>query len=63
MLFRSAALKVPSGPCGAAGLAAARKLLGSGGIAGARKHLGITEDSVILLLITEGSDANPLEER
>ena len=58
-----AALKVPSGPCGAAGLAAARKLLGSGGIAGARKHLGITEDSVILLLITEGSDANPLEER
>lgn len=52
-----ARLGVAAGPCGAAGLAAARVALGN---ADRRAHLGIDEHSVVLLIITEGAAANPL---
>ena len=55
-----ARLGVPAGPCGAAPLAAARRALAAGpDTAGLRRHLGITSDTVIVLLCTEGSAANP----
>ncbi|MGX5669157.1 diaminopropionate ammonia-lyase [Kocuria rhizophila] len=46
-----------SGPCGAASLAGVRELLGA---PGAREELGLGEDSVVLLISTEGLGANPL---
>ena len=46
-----------SGPCGAASLAGVRELLGA---PGAREELGLGEDSVVLLISTEGIGANPL---
>ena len=46
-----------SGPCGAASLAGVRELLGA---PGAREELGLGEDSVALLISTEGLGANPL---
>ncbi|MBO4145058.1 diaminopropionate ammonia-lyase [Kocuria rhizophila] len=46
-----------SGPCGAASLAGVRELLGA---SGAREELGLGEDSVALLISTEGLGANPL---
>jgi diaminopropionate ammonia-lyase len=55
-----ARLGVPAGPCGAAPLAAARRALATGpGTAGLRRHLGVTSETVIVLLCTEGSAANP----
>jgi diaminopropionate ammonia-lyase len=56
-------LGVQAGPCGAAGLAAARKIFVGDRSAEVRHHLGINKDSVILLLVTEGSAANPVEGR
>lgn len=52
-----AQLGVGAGPCGAASLAGARVALGD---RGRRAQLGITERSVVVLAITEGSDANPV---
>ena len=46
-----------SGPCGAASLAGVRELLAA---PGAREELGLGEDSVVLLISTEGLGANPL---
>jgi len=51
-----AAAGVPSGPCGAATLAAARLALGDPKL---REHLGITAHSTVVLLSTESSTANP----
>lgn len=56
------ALDVPSGPCGAAGLAALGRVI-SDSSTDAATHLGLNANSVVLLLITEGSAANPLEAR
>jgi diaminopropionate ammonia-lyase len=55
-----AALGVKAGPCGAAGLAAARLALTGDGSTGRRRHLGVRPDSIVLLVVTEGSDANPV---
>ena len=57
------ALDVPAGPCGGSGLAAARFMLTGPGSQERRKHLRIDETSTALLIITEGSVANPLPER
>ncbi len=56
-------LGVPAGPCGGAGLAAARLALTGPGSAERRRHLGVGPDSTVLLVITEGADANPLPGR
>lgn len=55
-----AGLGVPAGPCGGAGLAAARAALTGDGAAERRRHLNVDADSIILLVITEGSAANPV---
>ncbi len=47
---------VDSGPCGAATLAGLRRAL----LDGHRADLGLTNDSTVLLLSTEGRQANPL---
>ena len=57
-----AVLGVKAGPCGGAGLAAARQALTGDGADERRSHLGIDESSIVLLVITEGSNANPLPE-
>lgn len=54
---------VAAGPCGASGLAAARLALTGEGAEERRRHLGIDDDSVVLLVITEGSAANPVPPR
>ncbi len=51
-----AAAGVPSGPCGAATLAAARLALGDPDL---REHLGVCADATVVLLSTESSTANP----
>lgn len=55
-----AALGVAAGPCGAAGLAAARLALTGEGAQDRRRHLGVGPDSVVVLVVTEGSAANPV---
>jgi diaminopropionate ammonia-lyase len=50
---------VAAGPCGAAALAAARSALADDQ---RRAQLGITETSIVVLLSTEGSAANPNQE-
>jgi diaminopropionate ammonia-lyase len=55
-----AALGVAAGPCGAAGLAAVRVALLGADADARRGHLGLTPDSTVLLLVTEGSAANPV---
>lgn len=55
-----AALGVAAGPCGAAGLAAARLALSGEGAEARRSHLGIGPGSVVVLVVTEGSAANPV---
>ena len=55
-----AALGVQAGPCGAASLAAARVALLGPDAADRRRHLGIGADSVVVLVVTEGSAANPV---
>jgi diaminopropionate ammonia-lyase len=51
-----AALGVDAGPCGAATLAGLRAVISDSEL---RTGLGITADSVIVLLSTEGTSANP----
>ena len=55
-------LGVAAGPCGGSGLAAARDVLTGPGSDERRAHLGVDSSSTVLLVITEGSDANPLPE-
>jgi diaminopropionate ammonia-lyase len=55
-----ARLGVPAGPCGAATLAGARVALTGDGSQSRRARLGLTETSVIVLVCTEGSAANPV---
>jgi diaminopropionate ammonia-lyase len=55
-----AALGVHAGPCGGSGLAAARSALMGPDSEARRSHLGLDSNSIVLLIITEGSDANPL---
>jgi len=55
-----AALGVRAGPCGGSGLAAARSALMGPDSETRRSHLGLDSNSIVLLIITEGSDANPL---
>lgn len=56
------ALGIAAGPCGGSGLAAARDVLTGSGSDERRAHLRIDSSSTVLLVITEGSDANPLPE-
>lgn len=55
-----AALGLAAGPCGAASVAGARTALAGEGSGQRRAHLGIGPDSVVVLIVTEGSAANPL---
>ncbi|MGO1497367.1 pyridoxal-phosphate dependent enzyme [Agrococcus casei] len=52
-----AELGVDAGPCGAASLAGLRAAAAS---PGALEHLGLDETSTVVLLITEGTETNPL---
>ncbi|MBI4941921.1 MAG: diaminopropionate ammonia-lyase [Actinobacteria bacterium] len=57
-------LGVPAGPCGAAPLAALRTLVRDGpygpdDATRRRAHLGLTPASVVVLVVTEGAEANP----
>ncbi|MGW1373057.1 diaminopropionate ammonia-lyase [Streptomyces sp. NPDC002446] len=56
---RLAALGVSSGPCGAATLAGLRTVLTGAGADARRTALGLGPSSVVVLLSTEGPDANP----
>ncbi|MER6032243.1 diaminopropionate ammonia-lyase [Streptomyces sp. NPDC001851] len=56
---RLAALGVSSGPCGAAALAGLRAALTGAGADARRTALGLDTTSVIVLLSTEGTSANP----
>lgn len=56
-------LGIAAGPCGGSGLAAARQLLGGTGADERRRWLGINESSTVLIIVTEGSGANPLPDR
>lgn len=51
------AADVAVGPCGAAALAGARRLLGSQDV---RQRLNLTQTSVVVLLSTESAEANPI---
>jgi diaminopropionate ammonia-lyase len=51
-------MRVDAGPCGAATLAAMREVCTSDADA-FRSHLGIHADTTVVLLITEGTAANP----
>jgi diaminopropionate ammonia-lyase len=53
---------IPAGPCGAATLAGARVALTGGRSSSRRSHLGISSTSTIVLLSTEGSSANPVDQ-
>ena len=55
-----AALGVHAGPCGAAGLAGARLALTGPGAESRRAHLGVGPSSTVLLIVTEGTAANPV---
>ncbi|HEY7859716.1 MAG TPA: diaminopropionate ammonia-lyase [Candidatus Nanopelagicales bacterium] len=55
-----AALGVAAGPCGAAGLAALRLTLLGDGHEDRRAHLHVDADSTLVLVVTEGSAANPV---
>ncbi|MGW5733590.1 MULTISPECIES: diaminopropionate ammonia-lyase [Streptomyces] len=54
-----AALGVRAGPCGAASLAGVRAALTGAGAEDRRASLGLGPTSVLVLLSTEGADANP----
>lgn len=54
-----AALGVSSGPCGAAALAGLRAVLAGAGADDRRTALGLDASSVVVLLSTEGTAANP----
>ena len=55
-----AALGVPAGPCGAAPLAAARTVLTGPDSGRRRSQLRLGPDATVVLLVTEGSDSNPV---
>lgn len=55
-----AALGVRAGPCGAAPLAAARAVLTGPGSSLRRNLLRLGPDATVVLLVTEGSDSNPV---
>jgi diaminopropionate ammonia-lyase len=55
-----AAIGVHAGPCGASGLAASRLILIGPDAQARRKHLGIGSHSTVMMVITEGPDANPV---
>lgn len=55
-----AALDVAAGPCGAAAYAALRTCLTAPGNDVLRRHLGLGTGSTVVLLVTEGVDANPV---
>jgi diaminopropionate ammonia-lyase len=57
---RLADLGVAAGPCGAASLAGVREALIGADAESRRRHLGVDADSVVVLTITEGSEANPV---
>ncbi|MDN5901399.1 MAG: pyridoxal-phosphate dependent enzyme [Brachybacterium sp.] len=57
---RLAVLGVEAGPCGAASLAGAREILTGDEGQARRQLLGLGPDSVVVLLITEGAEANPV---
>ncbi|MEV0318280.1 diaminopropionate ammonia-lyase [Streptomyces sp. NPDC050658] len=54
-----AALGVPSGPCGAAPLAGVRAALTGEGSVARRAELALRPESALVLLSTEGTEANP----
>ncbi|MFE9741254.1 diaminopropionate ammonia-lyase [Streptomyces sp. NPDC006477] len=56
---RLAGLGVDSGPCGAAALAGARVMFTGADAEGRRTALGLDASSVVVLLSTEGTAANP----
>jgi diaminopropionate ammonia-lyase len=60
---RLAELGIPAGPCGAAGLAAARAVFTGPDAAQRARHLGVDGDSTVVLLVTEGSESNPVPAR
>ncbi len=55
-----AAMGVGAGPCGGSGVAAARHILVGSGSDERRANLGIDSSSTVLVVITEGVEANPL---
>jgi diaminopropionate ammonia-lyase len=55
-----AELGVDAGPCGAASLAALRGVLTGPDAAAFRRHVGLHADTTVVLLITEGTAANPV---
>lgn len=57
---RLAELGVAAGPCGAASLAGARLALCGEGSQARRRDLGVDSESIVVLTVTEGSDANPV---
>ncbi|WP_152345979.1 pyridoxal-phosphate dependent enzyme [Brevibacterium sp. CFH 10365] len=57
---RLAELGVAAGPCGAASLAGAIEALTGSDKDSRRRHLGVDADSVVVLTITEGAEANPV---
>lgn len=57
---RLADLGVAAGPCGAASLAGVREALTGSDKDSRRRHLGVDTDSVVVLTITEGAEANPV---
>ena len=57
---RLADLGVAAGPCGAASLAGVREALTGADAETRRQQLGVDADSVIVLTVTEGAEANPV---
>jgi diaminopropionate ammonia-lyase len=55
-----AKLGVPAGPCGAASLAGLRRILSGPQAHSRAQHVGIGAHGTVVLLVTEGSEANPL---
>lgn len=53
---------IAAGPCGGAGIAALRSILSGDGADERRSALGLDADSTVAVLVTEGSEANPLPE-
>ena len=55
-----AKMGVAAGPCGASGFAGLRSVLGGDQTNSIKRTLGLNSDSTLVILITEGSDANPV---
>ncbi len=55
-----AELGIAAGPCGGAGLAASRGTLCGDGSGSRRRHLHLEDDATVVIIITEGTSANPL---